>query len=146
VSSPGARFLAFTAQTDIGSFYDGTKYSFGIEPRRNFASGLVISGFYQYNHLDFNSRDQMENIHITRLKLLYMYDIKWSVSGFIQYNNLDNIVLGNFRLRYNPKEGTDIYLVYNEDFNSNKSDFTPILPLSNERLILLKATYTFQSK
>lgn len=146
VSSPEANFFGYAAELELGSFYDGYKYSLEIEPRQNFASGFVIGGTYQFNRLEFAARDQLENIQIIRLKLLYMLNIKWSVSGFVQYNNVGNVVLGNFRLRYNPKEGTDIYLVYNEDFNTNGSDFTPHLPLSNERLILLKATYTLQTK
>lgn len=144
IMSPESRFFKYEMKSDLGNFYDGFKYSLGIEPSRNFTSGIVLSGFYQYNHLEFNSRNQRENIHIMRLKLLYMLNIKWSTSGFIQYNSVGNIILGNFRLRYNPKEGTDIYLVYNEDFNTNNSEFIPNLPFSNEHLILLKATYTFR--
>ena len=73
-----------------------------------------------------------------------MYDTRWSFAGFIQYNSAADAVLGNFRLRFNPKEGTDLYIVYNEDFNTNNTSYDPNLPISNERLILVKYSYTFK--
>jgi hypothetical protein len=49
-----------------------------------------------------------------------MFDTKLSAAAFVQYNSAANLVTGNFRLRYNPREGVDFYLVYDESLNSDR--------------------------
>jgi hypothetical protein len=41
-----------------GSFYDGTRYTFGIEPSWNIGTSLQLGLEYEYNILHFKSRDQ----------------------------------------------------------------------------------------
>jgi hypothetical protein len=72
-----------------------------------------------------------------------MLDTKLSVSAYIQYNTAVKDVLTNLRLRYNPKEGNDLYLVFNEGRNTNLERETPYLPVYSTRSVLLKYTYTF---
>lgn len=72
-----------------------------------------------------------------------MLNTKCSASAFIQYNSAVDAVVANIRLRYNPREGVDFYLVYNEALNTDRYRDIPILPPTNNRTILLKCTYTF---
>ena len=74
-----------------------------------------------------------------------MYSNKLSVSTFVQLNNGNNIFIGNFRLRYNPREGNDFYLVYNEyrGFLS-PTDAVPEIPPYYDRAIMVKYTHTFR--
>jgi hypothetical protein len=51
--------------------------------------------------------------------------------------------LANVRLRYNPREGNDFYIVYNEGRNTSLDRETPPLPGLDERALLVKYTYTF---
>ena len=41
-------------------------------------------------------------------------------TAFVQYNGAEDRVSGNIRLRYNPSEGHDLYLVWNEVVNSDR--------------------------
>ena len=129
---------------NAGSFYDGTKYSVSLSPVWNISSSLEISGEYEYNNVKFSERNQTFISHIMRLKALYMLNTKFSVSSFVQYNSTANIILTNFRLRYNPREGNDFYLVYNEGLNTNLDREIPNLPGTFNRTVLLKYTYTFR--
>ncbi len=52
-------------------------------------------------------------------------------------------MLTNFRFRYNPREGNDLYIVFNEGRNTYRNIDEPRLPLYNSRSILVKYTYTF---
>ena len=52
-------------------------------------------------------------------------------------------MISNIRLRYNPEEGNDLYLVYDEAFNMNREREVPMLPLTKNRTILLKYNYSF---
>ena len=67
-----------------------------------------------------------------------------SLSAYIQYNTAVNKALANIRFRFNPREGNDFYLVYDEGLNTRLTRETPNLPLSSGRTILAKYTYTFR--
>ena len=131
------------ATLDIGSFYDGWRTSLGLTPRWNVFSDLELSGTYQFNRVTFPDRDQRFTAHIVKLRALYMLSIKFSATAFIQYNSAIDAVIGNIRLRYNPREGIDLYLVYNEGLNTNRHREYPTLPFTSSRTVMMKYTYTF---
>lgn len=127
----------------IGEFYDGKLFSLGLTPRVKVSSHLELEGFYLINFADFNERNQQFTAHVTRLKALYMLNTKFSVGAFLQYNSLEKIYVGNVRVRFNPKEGNDLYIVYNDLLNTSRDREIPMLPFSSSRAIVLKYTYTF---
>ena len=81
--------------------------------------------------------------HIVGIKALYMLNTKLSVNAFIQYNTALNGIITNFRIRYNPKEGNDLYLVFDENRNTDLLMELPNLPVYNSRAVMVKYTYTF---
>ena len=66
-----------------------------------------------------------------------------SASAFLQVNSTFEAGLANVRLRYNPREGSDFYLVWNEGFNTNRLRESPARPFTSGRALLAKYTYTF---
>jgi hypothetical protein len=145
ISSPMTRPLVTRLMINAGEYYDGTVASITTEPTFNLSSSLQLSGSYGFNRVNFDTRDQQFTSHLIKLKALYMYNTRLSASSFIQYNSLDHLMIGNFRLRYNPGEGNDFYLVYNEIRPTNGYQFGNVsaVPFLN-RMILLKYTYTFK--
>ncbi len=113
-STPFSKPVSSEFSVVAGQFYDGNNFTVTAEPKVNLSASLQFSGYYNFNHVVFSKRNQELNAHVGRLKVLYMYNTKLSVSSFIQYNSVNHMTLTNFRLRYNPKEGNDLYLVYNE--------------------------------
>lgn len=126
-----------------GQFYDGTRFSYTVSPYFNISSSFILSGTYQYDAIHFSKRNQEFKNHIARLKLEYMYSTKLSASTFVQYNTFDASFFGNFRLRYNPREGNDFYLVFNEIRYLKPELQIPNLPELANRTIMLKYTHTF---
>lgn len=126
-----------------GSFYDGSRYTLGFEPSWNFGSGLQLSLDYTHNFLNFKKRNQSFNGGVGGLKALVMINTRLSLSAFIQYNSAEKTVITNFRFRYNPREGNDFYIVFNEGRSTYRDIGNPRLPLFNNRSVLLKYTYTF---
>jgi hypothetical protein len=72
-----------------------------------------------------------------------MLSTKFTVSAFIQYNSANDAVIGNVRARYNPREGNDFYVVYNDGLNTDRFREELALPRTNRRTLLVKYTYTF---
>jgi hypothetical protein len=143
--SPVSKPVSTSVMLSAGEFYDGSSVSLSFTPIFNLSGSVQLSGYYNYSHVEFPDRDQMMNAHVGRLKFLYMYNTKFSLSSFIQYNSVSNFTVSNFRFRYNPKEGNDLYLVYNEMrptaayFNDDleKVDFL-------NRMFQVKYVHTFQ--
>jgi hypothetical protein len=141
--TPMSRPFLTALMIQAGSFYDGKRVSVGLQPIWSISSSFQLSGFYEYNQVDFPGRNQRFLAHIFRLKALYMFSTKLSVSAFVQYNSDEYNIISNFRLRYNPREGNDFYIVYNEGTNTELDREIPTFPRMSDRTLLLKYTYTF---
>jgi hypothetical protein len=139
VSKPLYTLFAF----ETGEFYDGSRFSFSMLPTWNISKHFELGGTYNFDHVKFKNRNQEMSNHILGIKALYMLDIHFSVNVYLQYNTSSEKIISNFRLRYNPKEGNDFYLVFNEGRNTNMTDYNPHLPVYNVRNVILKYTYTF---
>jgi hypothetical protein len=129
-----------------GQFYDGNRLSVTLAPKWNISSSLQLSAEYSYDRLRFPKRDQRFDGHIARIRTMLMFSTKLSMSAFVQYNNADANMLANVRFRYNPREGNDFYIVYNEGRNTDLNSETPRMRSLSDRTILVKYTYTFSMR
>lgn len=145
ISTPFTKPLVFEFTINGGQFYDGTRASFMTEPTLNLSSSFQLGGAYSFNKVEFDSRNQSFTSHLAKIKAMYMYNTKLSISSFIQYNSLSKIMIGNIRLRYNPREGNDFFLVYNETKPTSNYSFGEIPQVGFfSRMILLKYVHTFK--
>ncbi len=126
-----------------GTFFDGWRHSVGLSPRWSVSPSLSLSGFFQVNYITFPDRNERLTASAAQLRMLYMFSTKFTVSAFTQYNSLANGIVSNLRIRYNPREGNDLYIVLNEAIHTDRNRLDPMLPFTNNRTILLKYTYTF---
>lgn len=141
--SPMGRVFSTEVTLDAGSFYDGWKISFSTSPNWSLSSDFELSGTYLINWVEFPQRHQKFISHVGRLRFMTTLSTEFSASAFIQYNSAINVIIANIRLRYNPREGVDLYLVYNEGLNTNRYRETPSLPLTSSRTVMVKYSYTF---
>ncbi len=141
--TPFGSLFGFFGVATGGSFYDGNLVSVSLSPRYKVSPHVNLEGFYQFNKGEFSERNQSFNSHLARIKLEYLMNTKFSASAFLQYNSLDEIFVPNARIRYNPKEGNDLYIVFNDLLNSNRQRELPHLPVSDSRVVVVKYTYTF---
>jgi len=96
---------------------------------------------YQVNLVKFTDRNQEFTAHIAWLRLLTMFNAKHSVTAFVQYNSAADQSIANVRYRYNIREGTDLYLVYDEGFNTDRDREDPMLPITIERTVMVKYSH-----
>ena len=66
-----------------------------------------------------------------------MFNTRLSVSTFIQHNTAEHDILTNFRIRYNPSEGNDFYIMYNEGRNTSLTREEPNLPVYSSRSLMM---------
>lgn len=128
-----------------GQFYDGIRMGFEAETNFNFSSSFILSPGYEFNHIAFPDRASNNHldIHAINMKALLMISTKFSASLLVQYVNTEDEFVGNFRLRYNPREGNDLYLVYNGFRGFRNRNMLPGIPPFHNKTIMLKYTHTF---
>jgi len=145
IRTPQSKKISVFLGLNGGEFYDGQKYGFMFGPMLNFSASLQLSAHYEFNALRFPDRETNNslNIHAVNMKALYMLNTKISASVMAQYANTEDDFVFNFRLRYNPREGNDFYIVYNEYRGLNGDNEIPALPAYYNRTIMLKYTHTF---
>lgn len=68
----------------------------------------------------FLERDQVFTPRVSRFRVEGTPSVKHSLQAFVQHNSASKVVTGNLRFRYNPREGNDLYLVYNERLTTNR--------------------------
>ena len=143
-STASSHALAADFTADAGQFYDGMLLSLSAAPRLEIGSGLSLSLTYRMDYVNFPTRKSAFVNHIAGLKGLLTLTTKTSLSAFIQYNTAVNRFVTNIRFRWNPREGNDFYIVYNEGLNTGLMREVPALPFSAGRTVLVKYTYTFR--
>jgi hypothetical protein len=135
--------LSGTFLAEAGSFYDGWKVSLSAAPTILIGTDFNFDLTYNLDLVNFPTRSVRFTNHIGGIRGLLTLSTKTSLLAFIQYNTSIDKVLTNIRFRYNPREGTDFYIVYDEGLNTNLFREVPTLPHSAGRTILFKYTYTF---
>ncbi len=146
LQTPGTRSFYTIFMFEGGGYFDGYKISPGVQPKWNIGPSVEIGGLYQLDLIRFPERQESLNNHIAGLRALYMFSTKLSFSAFVQYNSAINKILSNVRFRYNPKEGTDLFIVFNEGRNTYLQWEVPNLPEYDARNITVKFTYTFEAQ
>ena len=129
----------------FGRFFDGDRLSLTFIPVLNLSSTFEFRFTYSYNNINFQDRSDRFIAHLAGVKALAMISTKFTISAFVQYNNTENKVFNNFRIRYNPREGNDLYIVYNEGYNTERQRELPNLPVSDVATFVVKYTHTFQN-
>lgn len=137
------RLFQLNPRVEAGTFYDGWQATVEVAPTWYVSPHLELSGSYQYNRIRFPDRDQRFDAHLARLRIGTALNTRVSTNAFLQLNSAAHGLSANVRFRYNFREGDDLWIVYNEGLNTDRDRLTPRLPLTDNRTILVKYTYTF---
>jgi hypothetical protein len=144
-NSPEADLYSGQAAVEGGQFFDGYRLSGSLSSVLTFSRHLNLQPYYEVNRISFPDRDEAFTTHIARVRIEYYLSTKFSASSFVQFSNDANMVISNIRLRYNPREGNDLYIVYNENLNTGRFDHLPVRPRSQNRALMVKFTYTINA-
>ena len=126
----------------VGSFYDGSRISLSLAPVWVVSKHLELEAGYEVNHLDFADRGVGTTAQLGRLRVKTALNPRVSMSGFGQYNSATDQTSLNVRFRYHFREGTDLWIVYNEGFHNERDDGQgPRRPLSSGRALLVKYSH-----
>lgn len=141
--TPRGRSLRAILNIAGGGYFDGSRISASIQPQWSLSRIFQFDLFYEVNRISLSNRNQELTAHIARIRSEITLNTKVTVSTFVQYNSNLYLSVINARFRYNPRDGNNFYIVFNENINSDRDRVIPALPLSGNRSILVKYNHTF---
>jgi hypothetical protein len=136
--------LRTSAAVEAGRFYDGRRITTSISPTWNPSRHLQLTGTWQFNAIDFEERGQRYRAHVARIRPQLMVSDQLSGVAFVQFNSATDAVVVNVRARYTPRDGNDLYVVYNHGLNTDRFAYEPVRPLTDNRTLLVKYSHTLQ--
>jgi hypothetical protein len=125
------------------TFYGGRMATFSLTPRWRVSRHLDLSGAYSLSHVAFPDRDQELTGHVLRTRVEVMFSTALSAATFVQYNTAADALISNVRIRFNPREGQDLYVVYNHGLHPDRHRLQPFLPMTGSRTLLIKYSHPF---
>ena len=142
ILAPRAASFRPTFVISAGGFYDGTSVSLSARPAWNLSKFVELGVDYDYDRVRFADRKGLD-LHLVRVRLQLALDVHASLASFIQHDNADHSIGINTRLRYNFREGRDLWIVYNETLNTDRPEFPlPQPPFTRQRAFVVKYTHT----
>jgi hypothetical protein len=142
IAPPQASLLRLSASAEAGTFFDGRRAALSLSPTWLAGRHLQLAGTWQVNRLDFPVRDERLTTHVARIRSQLMVSSTLSGVAFAQFNSAADAVVLNARVRWNPGEGRDLYLVFNQGMNTDRFDYAPVRPLTDSRTLLVKYSHT----
>jgi hypothetical protein len=146
VNSATGKPLNAGITADAGSYYNGNIVSLTTAVRWDGSKTLQLQGSYRYDNIRFGNGFPSFTNHLTSLATVLNFTVKLSVNGLFQYDYINNRIGSNIRLRYNAKEGNDLFIVVTNINNTDRFREIPKLPLSQSWLALIKYKHTFLIK
>jgi Domain of unknown function (DUF5916)/Carbohydrate family 9 binding domain-like len=131
-----------------GDFYGGKLFT-GSPSVNYIVNRFLRFGIdYEYNQINFPAKfsetgEAVFTSNLIAVNVNVTQSSKFSIKLLAQYDDGSDSFGGNLRLRYNPREGTDLYIVYNSTINTNRLEAKPNLPIIDQQAIVVKYSVTF---
>ncbi|MEZ5014956.1 MAG: DUF5916 domain-containing protein [Chitinophagales bacterium] len=134
--------------SSYGGFYGGKRFSISPEGNIYLTKHASAALTYEYNNIHFDTYLYTDSAtlftsNLVRLSLAYNFSTTFSVKAYIQFEDLSERLTSNLRIRYNPREGTDLFIVLNQGVNSNRDRLDPSLPVIDQQAVTVKFVRTF---
>lgn len=140
------RFL-ISLDVETGQFYGGKQFTANFSLGYDVNKNVRVEAGGSLNRFSFPDA-YMDNgisiVHVNRLfgRLKLAFSNKTFLNLYTQYDNVQKSLGWNFRFRHMPKEGTDFYIVYTLNSNTEGENFTPQKPFVRDQLFILKFSKT----
>ncbi len=126
--------FSYTVESSIGQFYNGNKFSFEGQFRWRLQPYFFASAQVNYDKINLPNPYSDASIWLVGPKVDVTFTKKLFWSTFVQYSSQRENFGINTRLQWRFKPLSDLYIVYNDNYNT--TDFSP-----RTRALLVKFTY-----
>jgi hypothetical protein len=156
VKIPVGKYWMFRQEIQAGTFQGRRVWIDGAYSWGEFYTGHIniletALGINVSKHLNFRTNYTLNKVrlpqgNVTTNELAeyinYAFNPRLDISTFVQWNSLDDLLLGNFRLHWIPNIGSDLYVVYNRGYD-NLKQFSFMRPQISSGAAKLVWRFTF---
>jgi hypothetical protein len=139
------RRVSGVLSVERGTFYTGHVTALGIgRGRIEVSPRLSVEPSLSFNWVDLPDQEEFDgqfDQHVARARINYSFTPRMFLSGLIQYNSGSDSFSTNLRLRWEYAPGSEIFVVYTEDRNTDVLDRWS--RLSNRGLVI-KVNHLFR--
>ena len=133
------RKVAANLTAEYGTFYNGRKTTLSATRGRvPITNQLSVEPTYSFNDVTLDEGDF--TTHLVGSRVTYSMTPLMFVSALIQYNSGINAVSTNARFRWEYRPGSELFVVYNEERNTQARSF----PSLNNRAFIVKINRLFR--
>ena len=133
------RKIAANLTAEYGTFYSGRKTTLSATRGRvPITNQLSVEPTYSFNDVTLDEGDF--TTHLIGSRVTYSMTPLMFVSALIQYNSGINAVSTNARFRWEYRPGSELFVVYNEERNTQARSF----PALNNRAFIIKINRLFR--
>ena len=126
------RRLSGRVSVQHGSFFSGDKTTVGVnQGRLELTPQFSLEPSYSYNRVDLP--EGLFATHLVRTRTTYTVTPLMFVSALVQYNSSNDSLSTNLRLRWEYSPGSELFVVYNED---RDTDFRGFPGLENRAFVV----------
>lgn len=119
---------------ETGTFYSGTKRSFGVSGARvQVTPQMSLEPSMQVDWVDL--KEGRFTAKVVRTRATYTLTPRVYVSGIVQYNSTTTSIGSNLRLRWEYRPGSEVFVVYTDDYDTVDR---PAVPGLRNRAFVLK--------
>ena len=106
------RHLSVDLDWEHGDFFNGTRSRFSAETAWRHMVRLELEGRYEINRIRLP--DGAFDTHLLGHRFLYSFSPDMFVRGFVQWNSAGELAGGNFLFNWRWLPGSDLFVVYNQ--------------------------------
>jgi hypothetical protein len=125
---------------EMGTFYSGDRRSIALNLARvEVTPRLSVEPSFSINDVDL--LEGSFTATVLRARTTYTMSPRMYVSGIVQYNSTSTSVGSNVRFRWEYQPGSELFVVYTDDYNS---DPLPTAPALRNRALVVKVNRLFR--
>ena len=122
-----ARMIGARMQLEFGEFYSGTRRGFSINATARPSARLSIEPFIEFNRITLPERKLDDEVTLAETefdanafggRVSYSFSTTLFTKLFTQWSTDTDILSANFLLNYIYRPGSDIYLVFNQNYDT----------------------------
>ena len=140
VRTYSGRWASGEFEVEGGTFFDGNKLTISSDAVVKFTRNLSLQLEHEYNSVKLPGGSFVAQVLNTRIN--YNFTTKLLTSSTIQYDNVAERFLFNFRFNYIYRPGDDLFIVYNDTRDLNPT-FNGFFGGLLNRALLIKFNHSF---
>jgi hypothetical protein len=136
-----SRIFSADASAETGGYFDGRLTSYTVAGRFAPSAKIELSADLQVNQIaDLGIAAEDKTTRLYRVNARLALNPQLQITGFYQWDSLSDRSAWNFRLSWEYRPLSYLYVVYNKN---DDSGFSPAERFSQDQIIV-KATYLFE--